>query len=217
MNSIMSKVRIIGDVHGKYAEFYNIASNGNLPIIQLGDFGYDYKILEHYHPDLLKIIFGNHEHHLERFKWPHFLNSYGEIEFNGLKFFYVGGAFSIDWQIRQSNYFGGHWPQTWWQEEQLSYDQLNAAYKLYEQIKPDLVITHEPIRTVAKIIGNDDFLRNWGFDPKTFTTRTGEALEEMFEIHKPSMWISGHMHKSWRRNVSGVDYISLAELEYLDI
>jgi len=212
----MQKIRIVGDLHQKYSEFCKIADD-DLPIIQVGDFGYDYSILKHFHEDSLRIIFGNHEHHVDRFVWPHFLNSYGEVEFHGLKFFYVGGAFSIDWKLREKYRVEGVWPRTWWQEEELSYNELQKAIDLYIQVKPKIVITHEPIRTVAKITGSDDFLRNWGYDPKTFTTRTGEALERMFDAWQPKIWISGHMHKKWSRIINGTEYISLGELEYIDI
>jgi len=48
-------------------------------------------------------------------------------------------------------------------------------------------------------------------------SRTANAFEEMFHIHKPERWIFGHHHTSIREVVQGCEFICLAELEYIDV
>ena len=49
------------------------------------------------------------------------------------------------------------------------------------------------------------------------SSRTRQALDAMFDIHKPDLWLFGHWHDSQDRNVMGTRFICLNELEYKDI
>ena len=209
-------IRIIADLHGKYEEFRKIAKDRK--VIQLGDFGYRYdQILAEFDPKDLRIIFGNHSHHIERLKYPHFINTYGNFEFHGLKFFALPGAFSIDKELREKYERIGKWPKTWWEEEELTYKQLQEAIDLYEKTKPDIILSHDCPRQISKLVGNDNILKDFGFNPDKFTTRTSEALQRMWEAYQPKLHVFGHYHRSWKQTIGNTKFICLKELEYLDI
>lgn len=213
----MLKFRIVSDVHGKWKQYKRLISDCNYSI-QLGDLGYWYDYLEHINNCHHICMRGNHEAHNECDKWPHFLpHSYGLRELGGLQFFYVSGAFSIDWQIRRKYYFSGKWPQTWWPEEELPIPVLESGIITFSEVKPKVVLTHECPRSIAKIIGSSDILKEFGFDPVTFTTRTSEALECMFQAHKPDLWIFGHFHRFLDITVDGTRFICKPELGYTDL
>jgi len=214
----MAKLRLLGDCHGRlddYIEICKDAENQGLLTLQLGDlhtseFAVPYiKLKLPNWKDYHRYLFGNHDFHPNRSDMC--LGDWGWIDW-GYKIFYLSGGFSIDWEYRQK-----HMPGTWHPEEELSSDSLRQAVQLYEGVKPDLVLSHEAPREVANMIGNPSFLRNWGYDPETFTTRTSETLQAMFEIHKPKAWYFGHFHVSKKLNLHGTDFQCLKELEYVDI
>jgi hypothetical protein len=146
-----------------------------------------------------------------------FFDEFGAFENNGLTAFYVSGAFSIDWKFRQKMYFSGRWPQTWFPEEELSISKLKNAVALYKKTRPAVVLTHEAPRSISNMIGNPDVLRSFGFNPDTFTTRTSEALQEMFKAWQPELWIFGHYPRYFDRVVNGTRFICKPELGYTDL
>lgn len=214
----MAELRLIGDCHhllDGYIKICKSAEDKDLRTLQLGDLSTsEYAVpyiklklplWEDYH----RYIFGNHDFHPNRSNMC--LNDYGWVNW-GYQLFYVSGAFSIDYKWRQK-----HHPETWHPEEELSPDNLRNAITLYEAVKPDLVITHDCPRSVANLIGNPNILQDFGFNPETFTTRTSEALERMFEIHQPKRWFFGHFHNSQVVDLNGTRFQCLDELEYIDI
>jgi predicted phosphohydrolase len=214
----MTKIRIISDCHGKYDRLFPLLNSDEADyIIQLGDMGYDYSFLDSVPSDYLRILRGNHDHHINYTKYKHFLPDYGYHTLGNFNFFNVCGAFSIDWKLRQKYYFSGKWPQTWFPEEELSVSQLEKAVELYSAIRPSIMLTHEAPRSIAKIIGNPDILRDFGYDPKTFTTRTSEALECMLETHKPKLWCFGHYHRDFDVVINGTRFICKEELGFTDL
>lgn len=214
----MTKIRIASDVHGKYDRFLPLLDSNQADyVIQLGDMGYDYSFLDSIPSDYLKIIRGNHDHHIDYKQYKHFLPDYGYHTLGNFNFFNVCGAFSIDWKIRERYYFSGKWPQTWFPEEELPVSQLEKAVELYSSIKPHVVLTHEAPRSIANIIGNPNILKDFGYDPNTFTTRTSEALECMFEIHKPKLWHFAHYHHNFDVIIDGTRFICKRELGFTDL
>ena len=133
------KIRIIGDVHGKFHAYKEIIKDVEYSI-QLGDFGFAkewYSLVTHkVDSKRHKIIPGNHDDYKGIREQYTFGKGYGEIDFHGFKFFFVRGAWSIDWSYRVAGV-------SWWEEEQLSYSTLMDAMNEYEKIKPDIMITHE--------------------------------------------------------------------------
>jgi DNA repair exonuclease SbcCD nuclease subunit len=71
----------------------------------------------------------------------------------------------------------------YWPKEQLSIEAMDKALELYIKEKPDIVISHEGPRSIAKRL-----LRN------AVPTPTNLLLDEMNKVHKPRYWLFGHYH-----------------------
>lgn len=209
-------VRLISDIHGNWQKYLSIIAGAEYSI-QVGDLGFWYEYLEKVDADKHICIPGNHDNYDEIKNYPHFLPTYGKRSHGGLDFFYVRGAFSIDWKLRIERELQGIWPKTYWEQEELSVIKLENAVRVYEKTKPDIVITHAAPRSVVKYVTDGRVLKNFGFDPETFTTRTEEALDAMFEIHQPKLWVHGHYHRSVKFKVGKTQFQCLAELEFVDL
>ena len=208
-------MRVIGDVHEKFGQYLKLAGGAKFSL-QLGDLGFDYLSLDKLDPACHKFFGGNHDNYYVYHNLKYSLGDYGMCKLNDLSFFFMRGAFSIDKEARLK-YEQITRQKIWWPEEELSYAELNDACDMYRDLKPDLVITHTCPRIVAERIGNPDVLRAFGFDPATFKERTSQALDVMFEYHRPKRWIFGHFHKSWQDTINGCHFQCLKELEYIDI
>lgn len=196
----MKHITILGDVHGKYKRLHEIIrEKQRYPnIIQIGDFGFSYETLKNVDPKNFVIVGGNHDNYQKIVDIPHYLGDYGYTEFNGLKFFYYRGAYSIDRQYRTIGI-------DWWEEEQVKVEQFMKARELYREIKPDVVLTHDCPESVSP------YLLPPGC--QIYQNTTGWALEELFNIHQPKMWRFGHYHKSWKMKINGTEFKCLDELE----
>jgi hypothetical protein len=208
----MTKLRLIGDCHGKFSHYHRIIK-GVEHSIQLGDMGFDYTPLQGINQNH-KFLNGNHDNIDKLPKVPHWLGKYGEL--NGGMFF-VSGGFSIDREIRIKMNKAGAWGQTYWENEELSVRELYAAIDQYCQVCPEIMLTHEAPRSIIKQFTNGSILTRFGFDPETFSTRTSEALQVMFDHCLPKKWYFGHYHTSWTKEIYGCEFTCLNELEYTDI
>ncbi len=209
------KIKIIGDCHGKFDRYEQLIKYYNTEhSIQIGDFGLGvaWSKLDRHKVDSEnnKIIPGNHDDYnyiinSARAKEWTFGNDYGIQNFNGLEFFFVRGAWSIDKANRTPTL-------DWWEEEELSAGELEQAIELYVKTKPEIMITHEcpgdSINGISSII----FLKHNIFRPN----RTASALQRMWEIHKPKLWIFGHWHETGNWEVLGTEFVCLGELDYID-
>lgn len=211
----MKKIRVVGDIHGQPNNYKKIIEGVDASI-QLGDFGFDYRFLENV--DYKKHVFfpGNHDNYDKCFAYSHCLGRAGIDKLNGIEFFFVSGGFSIDknWRIRHQQLTG---QKSYWSSEEMNDAEMTFCLDMYKDFKPEFVITHECPRSVSKIIGNPDILRNFGFDPDTFTTRTSELLEEMFKTYEPKLWIFGHYHKREELTMGRTKFICLPEFGYCDV
>lgn len=213
------KVRIIGDVHGKFGPYRELIRD--VPrSIQVGDMGVGfYRVLG----DELKpsknppfdamsqgdhrFIRGNHDNP-EVCKRHKFWIPDGSVR-DGI--FFLGGATSIDKEWRTPGI-------DWWEEEQLSIPELERAIDVYAAVKPDVVITHECPESIANAI-LAAFNRVKIFDG----SRTRQALQAMFSLHQPRLWVFGHWHHSLTFDHpiimpggKSTRFICLDELEYMD-
>jgi len=219
----MSRVRIIGDIHNDYNEYKKIIDNCEYSI-QVGDMGYNYDWIRlNVDPSKHKFIPGNHESYDEVFELDHLVKSktgnqnFGSAHFEGLDFFFVRGGFSLDWQIRDLRYKMGMWRQTFFPEEELTESECHQCFEEYKLTKPDIIIAHECPRSISRMVGNDDFLIDFGYNPETFTTRTSELLEAMIKFHPPKQVFFGHYHRNWSHNVGGILFSCVGEHQYIDI
>jgi predicted phosphodiesterase len=208
-------IRLIGDVHGHFNEYLSLAQQSQYSI-QLGDFGFQYDILDKLNPKYHKVLGGNHDNYDILPFVPHNLGNYGMSCLEDLEFFFIRGAFSIDVKYRLKHMQCGA-SKMWWENEELAYVELLAMIEEYKEIKPSVVLTHTAPYEIIRKIGNPHILKGWGFDPNHHHPRTQMALQECFEYHQPDIWIFGHMHQSTNLVLNGTSFTCLNELEYIDI
>jgi hypothetical protein len=208
-----NRIRIIGDVHGKWRQYLKLLDTCTHSI-QIGDLGFAYDVYNELDKTKHFAFRGNHDNY--DVPLPIDLGEYGMRTVGSLNFFFVRGAFSLDWQQRLQHEHENH-EKCWWPQEELSMQELHKTVKAYEKAKPSIVITHDAPRNIGKLIGNPRFLRSFGYNPETFNTRTSEALEFMFKIWEPKYWYHGHFHHSHKTKLGKTTFVGLRELEYIDV
>ena len=179
-------VRIIGDVHAKYSSYLNIIKDCEYSL-QLGDMGFDYSQISKRDTSRHKFILGNHEVQRNLIEDKGCLKNFGLETIGDFTFFYVAGSFSIDWQLRMTEYLKGG-QQTWNEDEELSQFTLREAVRTYAQCQPEIVISHDCPLSIARKMSGKEVLRNFGYVAENFMTRTQLALEFMFQTHQPKFW-----------------------------
>lgn len=208
------KTRFIGDVHGLKYELSLVLDN--LPqsitnVIQVGDMGVGFGQGDFWHEsldDMLervngRFIRGNHDNPAMCKTMKSWIQD-GVIE-NDVMF--VGGAWSIDRQWRTKDY-------DWWEDEELSYEGLYLLIQTYNYVQPRVMVTHDcPLPVSEELF----IKRGKSFSGTQYRTRTGTAFQEMFETHKPALWIFGHWHYDVDEVIDGTRFICLNELSYADI
>lgn len=203
------KIRIISDIHGKIDQYSNLLLSCKDSIdgsIQIGDFGFsdDYDtrnaIFEDFGIDKSSHLFfpGNHD---DYDSLPDFnMGDFGETPFDPNTFF-IRGALSIDKRNRTEHV-------DWWREEELNVMQMKECQRLYQESKPRIVLTHD---------GPDTACRNLFPGMNRYVTQTGRFLDQLFQDHKPDVWVFGHWHRNKDMVVGGTRFICLEELAHLDI
>jgi hypothetical protein len=195
-------MRIIGDVHGHYSDYLDLISNRKSSV-QVGDFGFDYDVLNHIDHNHHKIVGGNHDNYDIIKDCPHYLGDFGSANVDGIKFFFIRGELSVDAHLRTEGI-------NWWREEELTITEGYAAIDAYDKARPDFVISHGcPIRVMEEFITNPA--------KKINKSRTSQLLDSMFEIHKPKFWVFGHHHNSKTIKFDDCFFYCLNELEFIDI
>lgn len=181
----------IGDVHGHYKRYREIVHQHS-PTIQVGDFGFDYSILNGVDPSQHRVLGGNHDNYDDIHKFPHYLGDYGLWK----DIFFIRGANSIDQHCRTEGV-------DWWRKEELTYLELQDALERYQQVKTKIkiVVSHECPTSVI------DFLTR-GYIP----SRTDQFLQCLFEIHQPELWVFGHYHIRAENILNGTRFVCLEEL-----
>ena len=213
----MTTIRFIGDAHGLFKQYLGIITKSEFPTIQVGDMGIGFprnKDGEDVIRNVLKradgkhrFIRGNHDNPDVVKEFPGYIPDATVEEIDGVKLFFMGGAWSIDWRMRTPG-------QTWWHDEELSYSELQSAIDLYARSQPDILVTHD--------------CSHWEIDKmfkpdKKFSTITQNALEHMYRIWTPKLHIFGHWHQSaWLSSpldppTSTTVSVCLDELETFDV
>ena len=194
-------MRFIGDVHGKMGDYLHI-TDGCAESIQVGDFGAGFVPL----PSLdlkHRFIRGNHDSPDVCRRSQNWIAD-GTVETIGsARVLFCGGAWSSDQWHRTEGV-------SWWRDEECSQPLLHTCIDLAESHRPDVVITHDCPRSIlSSMFGS----HTHHYQP----SRTNQALDAVFDLHRPRLWIFGHHHISVRRNILGTEFICLAELNYIDI
>jgi hypothetical protein len=194
---------IVGDLHGKYNDYLALLTRfSEESSVQIGDFGFGFRPV----PTLPKnahFFRGNHDSPDAARSNSHYLGDYGIREIDGVKFFFLGGAWSIDYKWRTEGI-------SWWRDEELSCSELTDAVALYEKEKPDIVLSHDGPHQATDLI----LARLTLHKERPINTRTGSALTHMFRIHQPKTWIFGHWHVNWNENILGTEFRCLGELGF---
>lgn len=217
----MAITRIIGDIHGKTYDYQMHCLKQGIrhssePVpqrsIQVGDFGigfagaYWHEAINDWMKDnpSHRFIRGNHDDP-ELCKT---MSGYIEDGYCENDVMFVGGAWSIDFAYRT--------PMVdWWPGEEISAQRLEEIIEQYVQLKPRVMITHDCPTSIAweMFISRGDSLGG----AKQIKTRTGEALQAMWEIHQPEHWIFGHWHNTRDLTLNGTRFQCLGELDFIDI
>lgn len=211
----MPKIRIIGDVHGLKSEFELILKNTTehvTQVFQVGDMGVGFGQGEDWHESLDKLLIehncrwirGNHDSPEECKEMKSWIKDGTVCE----DWMFVGGAWSIDYSWRIPNV-------SWWEDEELSYEELDLISSIYEQVKPRVMITHD----FPKLASDELF-----FSPgkplhrkPQYKTKTASALQSMFESHQPDLWVAGHWHFDADKKIENTRFVCVNELSFIDV
>lgn len=199
----------IGDVHGKYRPYKQLIERA-LNTIQVGDMGVGFRrtqgprVGEEYgNPPHYAMILGNHRFIRGNHDNPTSCKNHsqwiadGTVENNMM---FVGGAFSIDAAYRIPDY-------SWWPDEELSQNELEAIITVYLHSRPKCMVTHDAPEDVIP------YLLNTG-QHTIQPSRTRNAFQRMWSACPPQLWVFGHWHKSLDLVLRGTRFVCLAELEY---
>ena len=213
----MGKIRFLGDNHGSHWN-YKRAIKDIENSIQVGDFGIGFdaessaekfdKMLDNF-PGNHRFIRGNHDNPFECKRSKHYIPD-GTIEGNMM---FIGGAGSIDAEDRKRR--DAHFSKvnkcqvvSWWPEEELSYRELDNLVEVYKNTKPSIMVTHECPESISDMIKPNKY---------HFTSRTRQAFQSMFELHRPNIWIFGHWHLTVDFVQKDTRFVCLNVDEFIDI
>lgn len=211
----MTLTRIIGDIHGKLYDYQMHSINDfKGPTIQVGDFGIGFAG-PYWHDQVSawqkentqhRFIRGNHDNPEKCKTMPGFITD-GKVE-NDVMF--IGGAWSIDRAWRTEGI-------DWWPDEELSIVALDHLIGVYDMVRPRVMITHDAPTDVTFQMFVQSGLALGGSSAKKINTRTGQALQAMFDIHQPDEWYFGHWHVTMQCKFGRTMFHCLGELDYVDI
>lgn len=192
----MSSIYIIGDMHKYFQEYQEIISKLDGPSIMVGDtfIGMpdfkDERSLQ-WNP-IHKVMAGNHSNPHVIKNHQNYIGRYGFLpEYNLM---WVDGAMSPDYRNRTEGL-------DWWAKEQLTHEEMYRVLKLYEEVKPRFVVSHDAPHSVSKMHG-------WGN-----SSLTQHILEMMTYIHKPELWMFGHLHNSKTKEFNDIQFRCIDILE----
>lgn len=203
------KYELLGDVHGKTGLIHQRLRITHHPIIQLGDlgFGEDWHNLRKAPKDRLRVVSGNHDATPSMRKSPYWLGDFGLLSDQGLptgaKVFFVRGAWSIDKDQRIPG-------KSWWEDEELSWEESNRALDAYEAARPNVVLSHEAPLSASSLL-----LSIMG-EP-CIASHTSKLLQTMLDIHKPERWYHGHYHFAHWYRIGPTLFRCLASEEFLEV
>jgi predicted phosphodiesterase len=193
-----SGITLIGDVHGKTKEYIDIACQHEYTV-QIGDMGFEYNHCKSLNPDNHVFIGGNHDNYDIIDSCPNYLGRFGNALLNGIPFFFVGGAFSIDKAHRIEG-------KSWWRKEELTHEECAKCMELYYQTLPRIVLSHDcPAVASQKLFNISD------------RTITRQLMGQMWARWRPEIWIFGHWHESNTKIISNTTFVCLAELETFEL
>lgn len=206
------RITFIGDVHGKTHTYQKMLRQkfAGQRTFQIGDMGIGFSGTPGLHKDIMtsgdhKWIRGNHDDPAKcaALRDRGYAGEYGY--YPDIKMFFLGGAYSIDHMYRVPG-------TSWWYDEELSYPQLSDAITMYQELKPEIVATHE-VPTEAATWMLTQVLGGWRTEKlRCGESRTALALQQMFTLHQPKEWVFGHYHAKKSFEWKGTKFTCVPEL-----
>lgn len=168
--------------------------------LQLGDMGIFTKRCSEELPDMdqHKFFRGNHDNPALCRMHHNYLGDWGYHSKNDM--FWVSGGYSIDRHTRTIGI-------DWWEDEELSTGVLMDVLQYYADVKPKIMITHE-----CPSVIKESALSNPG--KRNITSRTELALQAMYEVHQPELWVYGHHHQKVDKVMGKTRFIGLNEMKW---
>ncbi len=211
----MAIISFIGDVHCEYDKYLSLTRDCEYSL-QLGDFGFSFDQVAGIDTERHRFIPGNHDGYariaqrkLEGWKFP-VENDYGVLSLAGTDIMYVRGGFSVDKMYRRPGF-------DWFPEEEIPESDLRTMIEHLSTQKTRVVASHECPAFVAEelLFDNPVMLMNFG---RYRPSRTARSLEELFGkmTDKPELWVFGHHHAPFDKNIQGTRFVCLPVLERLD-
>lgn len=207
----MSKITLIGDAHGKVNALTQLYATLETSSIQLGDMGCGFRDIPEF-SEQHKFIRGNHDDPAIAKAHPNYLWDYGYLHEYGI--FYIGGAYSVDFEYRQFMMSQGGKP-VWWADEELSSSELYRVISYYEEVQPHIVISHEAPQSAGVELLKITEQRAYKYS--STQSRTARAMQSMLEIHAPKLWVFGHYHMSNQFSLDKTKFVCLNELKTIEI
>lgn len=213
-------LRVIGDVHAQVDTVFGRGKPTYLELVagceyslQIGDMGdgETYSELDEF-VDVQRHRFfpGNHDHY--NCLPAHSLGDFGSVTHGGVDFFFVRGAASTDkTKLLQTEKRVGR--QLWFENEELSDQQMSDAKVEYASAKPRIMMSHDAPSRIAQFVCEDISRSRQPFQE----SRTSEFLESLLEIHRPELWLFGHCHQDWTYREEGTKFRCIGELSFVDI
>jgi hypothetical protein len=173
-------------------------------VLQLGGVGSILEMEKH------KFFRGNHDNPVLCKAHANYLGDYGYLPKQEM--FWIAGGFSIDRKDRIPGV-------TWWEDEELSYTELQRVIEMFADSKPRIVVSHE-CPTVIKgiVLANAGPIGYATLDnpkcenPKAkICSRTEAALQAMYEKWQPEQWIFGHYHCRLDHTIGKTRFIGLGD------
>ncbi len=228
------KVLIVGDVHGDLEGLARLVQrarrrHGVAAAIQLGDFGFEARILERFRRAKgrfavpVHAIDGNHDDHLwldrqarggsvER--WPdelnlHFRPRASAEAFGASVVGFLGGALHVD---RPQKIHHGSRTSNFVQSRQ-----RRSAAELFNRVRPDLLVTHSCPAGIGIGLRGDEMFREGravhvtgaGFEAGPEMDCGEPELSRLWEglAFRPQAWVFGHFHSPHAAVIDGVQFV----------
>lgn len=220
-------LRVVGDVHGQidaddllvrnarpYLEIISEVADS----IQVGDMGdretYE-QLTSKVDPSRHRFFPGNHDHYADL--PSHSLGDFGSIRHGAVDLFFVRGAASTDKTklVRLGRELG---KTLWFEQEELTEDQMGLAEEQYLQTRPKIVLTHDAPTDIARFAWtNAKRLSPPNPEVAFRPSRTSDFLSSLLERHRPRLWLFGHYHRDWKYRENDTLFLCLGVLSYVDI
>lgn len=201
---------LIGDIHGNLKKLHKVLGDIDDDVLCVGDVGVGFSSVGQNPvlPDRFFFIRGNHDNPYWCKKHSKFVGDYGM--WNGI--FVLGGARSIDKERRTENI-------DWWRDEELSYADCQEALELYYDLKPRIVVSHDApfsLQPEIKIaaVAKDPLVAGYG-EPRPYATPM--VMDEMFSVHQPDLWVMGHWHCKYQKDINGTRFRVLDIFEMINL